>query len=90
MFWETEKMEEIQRVQRSSREETDGVATVVHNKHMKIGTIIFGRKENFSLVKNGMHKQCKLDRIKNLIQNERWVQCRPRVEYCAAAESVQE
>ncbi len=64
-------MGKIKRVQRSSQEETDGVATVGQNQHMKIGTMIFGRKENFSVVKNYTHKQCKLDRVKNLIQSER-------------------
>jgi hypothetical protein len=80
MFGETEKMSEIQRVERSSQEETGGVATVGKNQHMKIGTMIFGRKENFSVVRNYIHKQCQLNRAKSLIQNEHWVGCRPRVE----------
>jgi hypothetical protein len=73
MFGETERMGEIQRVDRSSQEETDRVATVGQNQHMKIGTIIFGRKEHISIVRNDIHKQCKLNRFKNLIQNEPWV-----------------
>jgi hypothetical protein len=27
-----------------------------------------------------MHKQCELDMVKNLIQNEHWVRCWPMVE----------
>jgi hypothetical protein len=80
MFGETEKMGEIQRVERSSQEEIDEVVTVMKNQHMKIGTMIFGRKENFSVGRNEIHKQCKLNRVKNLIQNERWVGCRPSIE----------
>ncbi len=57
-------MGKIQRIERSSQEERDGVATVGQNQHVKIGTMIFGRKENFSVVRNYMHKQCELNRVK--------------------------
>jgi hypothetical protein len=57
-------MGEIQRIERSSQEETDGVATVGQNQHVKIGTMIFGRKENFSVVRKDKHKQCELNRVK--------------------------
>jgi hypothetical protein len=47
-----------------SQEEIDGVATVGQNQHVKIGTMMFGRKENSSVVRNDMHKQCELNRVK--------------------------
>jgi hypothetical protein len=64
-------MGEIQRVERSSQDETDWAATVGQNHHTESRTKIFGKKENFSVVKNDMHKQCKLDSFKKLTQNER-------------------
>jgi hypothetical protein len=68
MFEETERKGKIQRVVRSSQAETDWAATVGQNQHTESGTKTFGRKENFSFVRNDKHKQCVLDRVKNLIQ----------------------
>ncbi len=68
-------MGEIQRIESLSQDETDWAANVGQKQNMKSGTMLFGRKE-----KNDMHKQYELDRVINLIQNERWVGCRPRVE----------